>query len=142
MFYGEYNYKIDNKGRLFVPSKFKRVLQEEVSSKFFITRGLEGCLMGFAESGWRKEEERLKSMPFQRKDARRFQRLFFSGVSETEMDSQGRILIPDYLKKYAELKNDAKIIGVSHYFEIWDPKKWEVFKKESEDSFEEIAERL
>jgi MraZ protein len=142
MFYGEYNYRIDNKGRLFIPSKFRESVEKQGSISFFITKGLEGCLMVFAESGWRIEEEKLRALPFQKKDARKFQRIFFSGASQTEPDTQGRILVPKYLKDYANLETDVKIIGVSHYFEVWNPTQWEDFKKQSEKSFEEIAERL
>src|SRR3989338_9827963 len=101
MFYGEYAHALDAKDRVIIPAKFREVFKEQYAEKFFMTRGLDLCLFLFIEEEWRIQEKRLKSLSFTREQARAFNRLFFSGASEVTCDKQVRILIPQYLKKYA-----------------------------------------
>ncbi len=142
MFYGEYSHALDKKGRIIVPSKFREIFKEHYAEKFYITRGLDKCLFVFTEEEWKIQERHFKDMPFTRQEARKFNRLYFSGASEVTCDKQGRILIPQYLKEYAEIKNDVVIVGVSDRIEIWAKEKWKEFFKGSIDSFEDLAERL
>jgi MraZ protein len=110
--------------------------------RFFVTRGLDKCLFMLPEEEWRAQENRLKAISFTKKESRTFNRLFFSGAAEMDCDAQGRILLPQYLKDYAEIKRDVVIVGVSSRIEIWAKDKWEDFYGNSRQSFEEIAERL
>ncbi|HNX90621.1 MAG TPA: division/cell wall cluster transcriptional repressor MraZ [Candidatus Omnitrophota bacterium] len=142
MFYGEYLHAIDAKGRVIIPAGFRSVMSDKDIKKLFVTRGLDECLFVFGENEWRAQEEKFKSMTFMKKDVRKFKRLFFSGASETAPDGQWRILIPDYLREYAGLKRDIKIIGVSDRIEIWDRTKWDEFYKFSKENYEDIAEQL
>ena len=142
MFYGEFNHSIDNKNRIIIPSKFREVVTNLGIEKFYITRGLDECLFVFSENEWRTQEGKFKSMSFMKKDARKFNRLFFSGAIECQPDKQWRILIPDYLKNYASLSRDVMVIGVSNRIEIWDKKKWQEFYTSSKDNYENIAEEL
>ena len=135
---GEYKHNLDTKGRITVPSKFRELLD----GQFVITRGLDRCLFAYTEEEWSRIEEKLKTLPLTKKDARKFTRLFFSGAVTVEIDKQGRINIPQNLREYARLLKDCTVIGVSSRIEIWDSAAWEDFYTESEDNFEEIAEDL
>lgn len=142
MFYGEFEHTLDRKGRLIIPSKFREALKEHYIERFFLTRGLDKCLFMFAEDEWKTQEQKFKSMSFTKSESRRFNRLYFSGACEMIPDKQGRILIPSYLKDYANIKRDVYIIGVSNRIEIWGREDWKNYYATSRDSFEEIAEKL
>jgi len=142
MFYGEYIHSIDRKGRLILPSKFREVAKANFIEKFFVTRGLDKCLFMFTEEEWRSQEAKFKSISFTKIQARTFNRLYFSGAVEVLPDRQGRILLPQYLKDFAEIKKDVVIVGVSNRIEIWSKDKWQEFYGGSRQSFEEIAEKL
>lgn len=142
MFYGEYKHSIDRKGRLIIPSKFREAFKEAYAEKLYITRGLDTCLFMFTEDEWRAQETRFKSMPFTKAQHRKFNRLFFSGAAEVAPDKQGRILVPNYLKHFANIKKDVILVGVSNRIEIWSQDKWQDYYNSSKDSFEDIAENL
>lgn len=142
MFYGEHEHSIDRKGRLIIPSKFREVFKENYVERFFVTRGLDTCLFVFTEDEWRKQEARFKSLSFTSAEARQFNRLYFSGACEVTCDRQGRILIPDYLKDFAQIKRDVTIVGVSNRMEIWSKENWTTFFNNTKDSFEKIAENI
>jgi len=138
MLIGEYTHTIDDKKRLAIPSK----LRKELGAKAVITRGLDNCLFVFPSKEWQKLAEKLSNLPIGQKDPRGFSRLMLAGASEADLDSLGRILIPDYLKKYARLKKNAVIVGVYNRLEIWDETRWNTFKNQSEKEVDNIAERL
>ena len=142
MFYGEYIHQIDRKGRLVLPSKIREVAKNNFIDKFYITRGLDRCLFMLSEDEWRSQEQKFKSMPFTKSEARKFNRLYFSGAVEIVFDKQGRILIPQYLKDFAQIKRDVVIIGVSNRIEFWSKNAWTEFYNVSSETFEEISERL
>jgi len=142
MFYGEYEHTIDRKGRLIIPSKFREVFKEHYIEKFYVTRGLDGCLFVFTEDEWKNQESKFKNMSFTKKESRKFNRFYFSGACDLACDKQGRILIPQYLKDYAVIKRDVIIVGVSNRIEIWAKDKWKDFYDNTKDTFEDIAEKL
>jgi MraZ protein len=142
MFYGEYFHSIDRKGRLILPAKFREAAKGHFIEKFYVTRGLDNCLFMFSEEEWRSQEGKFKAISFTKQQARTFNRIYFSGAVEVVFDSQGRILLPQYLKDFAQIKKDVVIVGVSNRIEIWAKDKWEEFYKNSRQSFEEIAEKL
>jgi len=142
MFYGEYLHSIDRKGRLILPAKFREVAKANFIEKFFVTRGLDKCLFMFSEEEWRTQEAKFKSLSFTKQEARTFNRIYFSGAAEVSADRQGRILLPQYLKDFAEIKKDVMIVGVSNRIEIWAKDKWQEFYGNSRQSFESIAEKL
>jgi len=142
MFYGEYHHSLDNKDRVIIPSRFRDIFKDNYSEKLFVTRGLDQCLFLFTEEDWKIQERRFRDMPFTSADSRRFNRLLFSGAVEVTVDKQGRVLVPNYLKKYAGIKQDVVLIGASDRVEIWAKDKWQEFYESSVTSFEEIAERL
>lgn len=138
MFMGEYQHSIDDKGRLIIPAKFRDAL----GPTFIVTRGLDQCLFVYPMSEWKVLEQKLKALPLMKSDARAFTRFFFSGATECELDKQGRIHIPKILADHAKLEKDCVVIGVSNRVEIWSKQMWESYSQASEESFNEIAEKL
>ena len=142
MFYGEFLHSIDRKGRLFLPAKFRETAKTHFIEKFYVTRGLDKCLFMFSEEEWRAQEAKFKAISFTKQQSRVFNRLYFSGAAEVLWDKQGRVLLPQYLKDFAEIKKDVIIVGVSNRIEIWSKDKWQEFYGNSKQSFEDIAEKL
>ncbi len=142
MFYGENLHTIDRKGRLILPAKFRESARNNFIDKFFITRGLDGCLFMFSEEEWHTQEQKFKNLSITKQQARIFNRLYFSGAVEVIADKQGRILIPQFLKDFAGIKRDVMIVGVSNRIEIWAKEKWQEFYGNNQPIFEEIAEQL
>jgi MraZ protein len=142
MFYGEYVHSIDRKGRIILPSRFREVAKGNFIEKFFVTRGLDKCLFMFAEEEWRAQEQKFKAVSFTKQESRIFNRLYFSGAIEANPDRQGRILLPQYLKDYADIKKEVIVVGVSNRIEIWSKDKWGEFYGNWQQSFEQIAEKL
>jgi MraZ protein len=138
MFMGEYQHSLDEKGRVIIPAKFRDTL----GTIFVITRGLDHCLFVYPQSEWSLLEQKMKALPFTRSDARAFTRFFFSGAVECELDKQGRVNIPANLRSYGNLDKDCVIIGVSNRVEIWGKDHWDTYFNQSEDSFNEIAEKI
>jgi MraZ protein len=142
VFYGEYQHSIDRKGRLIMPAKFREAAKANFIERFFLTRGLDKCLFMFSEEEWRAQENKFKAISFTKQQSRTFNRLYFSGAVDIIPDKQGRILLPAYLKEFAEIKVQTMIVGVSNRIEIWSRDKWQEFYGSSRQSFEEIAEKL
>ncbi len=138
MFLGEYNYLIDEKKRLAVPAKFRSLL----GKKAVITKGLDQCLFIFSTKEWKTLAEKISKLPLTQSDARGFTRLMLGGAMEVSIDSMGRILIPDYLKKYAGFKKKVSLIGVLNRIEIWGEESWDKYKNQTEKEGDNIAERL
>jgi|SRR3989344_2460852 len=138
MLIGEYIHTIDNKKRIAVPAKFRK----EIGKKAVLTKGLDGCLVAYPQTEWDKVAENLSNLPTGKIDNRNFVRLFLSSASEADIDSLGRILIPDYLKVFADLGEKAVIVGVYKRFEIWNEKKWEEYKTRIEGETDSLAEKL
>ena len=138
MFIGEYSHSIDPKKRLAVPSKFRA----ELKNKVVVTRGLDKCLFIYPMKVWEKLAGKLGTMPVGESGTRSFIRIMLAGATDVEVDKQGRILIPDYLKAYAGLNKNVVIAGLYNRLEIWDEKKWKEYKKGAEKNTDEIAEQL
>lgn len=138
MLIGEYRHNLDSKGRTAIPAKFRNKFSEGL----VITRGVDNCLFGFTKVEWEKVVEKITALPISQKDSRAFARLILSGAVEIEVDGQGRVLIPEYLRKYAGLEKRIVIAGVHTRIELWAETVWEEYKKQSEENAQEIAERL
>lgn len=138
MFMGEHQHTIDAKGRLFIPARFR----EGLGDKFVVTKGLDGCLFAYPPQEWEALEQKMRSLPFTRADARAFVRFFFSGATECEVDKQGRILVPANLREYSGLEKDVVIIGVSSRVEIWSRRRWDEYNAGTAESVEQIAEKI
>lgn len=142
MWYGEYNHSLDDKDRFILPAKFREKVKSLDKKKFYITRGLDGCLFLFHQDVWDGLEEKLRAISFTKQQSRSFNRLYFSGAHEGEVDAQGRMILPQHLKEFAQIQKDIVIIGVGDRIEIWDKKTWENFYQENKKHFEEAAENL
>ena len=138
MLIGEYRHSIDTKRRISVPAKMRK----DLGDKFVVTRGLDSCLFVYPMPEWNKLSSKLSELPMGKSSTRNFVRLMLSGASEVELDQLGRVLIPEYLRKYAGLKKNAVIAGVNTRMEIWDAEKWEEFKNKTESNTDELAENL
>lgn len=137
MFMGEYNYTIDDKGRITIPSK----IREGLGHDFIITRGLDKCLFVYPKDEWENVINKYRELP-NTKDARNFMRFFLSGATQNEFDKQGRINIAPSLRTYANLNKDCVIIGVNERLEIWDKNAWDTFIKTNEENLSDIADKL
>ena len=138
MFIGEYHYSIDDKNRLGIPVKFRA----ELLKGAVVTRGLDTCLFLFPKKEWAKLAAKLAEMPISKSKSRTIARLMLAGAMDVSIDKQGRINLPDYLRKYAGIGKKVVVAGLYNRMEIWDEKKWEAFKKEAEEDSSEIAEAL
>lgn len=138
MFIGEYSYIIDHKKRLAIPSKFRKTLGKRV----IITKGIDTCLTVYPITEWEKLARKLESLPSSKMDARGFIRIMLAGAVDVGLDKLGRILIPDYLKKYAGLKKEVIILGLSNRIEVWDEKTWKIYKQKTEKEIGDMASRL
>ncbi|PIS13322.1 MAG: cell division/cell wall cluster transcriptional repressor MraZ [Candidatus Tagabacteria bacterium CG09_land_8_20_14_0_10_41_14] len=138
MLIGEFAHNLDTKKRVAVPVKFRK----ELGKKAVITRGLDKCLFVYPIDEWNKVAEKLSSLPMGQPDNRNFARLFLAGAVDVSLDSLGRILIPDYLKQFAGLKEKVVIAGVFKKLEIWDEKAWEDYKNRIEKQTDVLAEKL
>jgi MraZ protein len=138
MFIGEYTHNLDDKGRMAVPAKFRKGL----TGGAIVTRGLDKCLFLFNRKEWEELAKKLVALPLAQANSRAFVRLMLSGASDTEVDKQGRILIPDYLRVYSGLKKHTVVTGLYNRVEIWDSASWNRYKKKTESASDEIAEKM
>lgn len=138
MLIGEYSHTIDAKKRLAIPSRVRK----ELGERAVLTRGLDTCLFLYPEKEWQKLTEKLGELPVGQASTRSFLRLMLAGAVEVELDQLGRILVPDYLKEYAGLKQKVVITGVYNRLEIWDEERWGNYKGDVEKNTDMIAEKL
>lgn len=138
MFIGEYQHNIDPKGRLAVPAKFRSALAKGA----VVTKGLDDCLFLYTKQEWKKLADKLANLPISKANTRAFARLMLAGAMDVEVDKQGRMLIPDYLRKYAHATKKVVITGLYNRLEIWDETKWNKYKQGTEANSGDIAEAL
>jgi len=138
VFLGRFDNKLDDKGRLAMPAKFRARLAEG----FVVTRGFEPCLTVYPMSEWKKLTEALNRFPVTDQKARIIRRVLFAQACDTELDKQGRILIPEYLREAAGLMSEVVVAGMDTYIEIWDKARWEEMERQSEENAADIAQTL
>ncbi|MBI3626824.1 division/cell wall cluster transcriptional repressor MraZ [Candidatus Uhrbacteria bacterium] len=138
MFIGEYNHTVDDKGRLAIPVKFRNSFPEGA----VVTKGLDECLFVYPRSEWEKLAEKLARLPISQSNTRAFSRLMLAGAMDLEIDKQGRVILPEYLRQYGGLVRKVIITGLYNRLEIWDEEKWKVYKSGTEKSSGQIAEGL
>lgn len=138
MLIGEYRHTLDPKKRLSLPSKWRK----ELGKKLVITRGLDNCLFVYPLKEWQKITEKIGQLPLGQADTRGFNRFFLSGAVEAEVDSVGRILVPDFLKEFAKLDSKTVLAGIHDRVEIWDEKQWDEYKRRIESQADALAEKL
>ena len=138
MFIGEYQHNLDEKGRLAIPVKFRK----DLAKGAVVTKGLDDCLFLYPKSEWQKLATKLAALPISKANTRAFSRLMLAGAMDVEIDKQGRMLIPDYLRQYAGMKKEIVIAGLYNRLEIWDIEKWNQYKAGTETKSGDIAEAL
>jgi MraZ protein len=138
MFIGEYSHNLDDKGRLAIPIKFRN----ELKGGAVVTRGLDNCLFLYTKKEWEKLAEKLAALPFSQANSRAFARLMLAGAMDVEVDKQGRMVLPEYLRGFASLKKSVVVAGLYSRLELWDEEKWKAYKSQTEAESGEIAERM
>jgi len=138
MFIGEYEHTLDEKKRVSLPKQFRAALGRKV----VMTRGLDNCLFVYPKGNWEKVAEKLQALTFAQADTRGFNRFILSGAAEVDVDSAGRVLIPEHQKEFAALKKTVVFAGVSDRVEIWDAQSWKNYKARIEKNADAMAEKL
>jgi MraZ protein len=138
MFFGTYTPRLDDKGRLFLPAKFR----DELAEGLVVTRGQERCLYVWSMDEFNKLTERLRETSVTNKGARDYTRMFFAGASDDTPDKQGRVTIPPLLRTYASLTKDCIVIGAMNRIEIWDAASWQTYSDEQEQAFADLSEEI
>jgi len=138
MFLGSHTPRLDEKGRLILPAKFR----DELQGGLVITKGQDRCLYVWTRSGFEEMTSRLRQTPFTHKGTRDFLRILFSGASDEIPDKQGRITIPPMLREYARLGRDCVVIGAMDRVEIWDAEAWQGYADSQEDAFSQMSEEV
>jgi len=138
MFLGEFEHAIDDKGRLAIPARFRA----ELTGGLVVTRGLDRCLFVWPMEEWRGIAQKLSQLSLMNADARRIHRLIFSGAMDTVPDRLGRILLPAYLRDYAELRDQVVVVGLLNRMEIWNREQWAAERSLAEQDSAQLAEHL
>jgi MraZ protein len=138
MFFGEFDYKVDEKGRVPVPPRFRSAIKDGI----VLTAGAEKCITAYTIPEWKKLASAVTSSPLTRSKTRRLNRVLFATAFNTVMDGQGRIAIPAPLREYAEIVDEVVIAGVNTTLEIWDKSHWEEEKTVSQEQTWQIIESL
>jgi MraZ protein len=138
MFIGEYQATIDEKGRISVPAKFRT----QLNSKVVVTRGLDNSLFLYGLDEWEKLAEKLASLPISTANTRAFSRLMLAGAMDCEVDKQGRIMLPGYLKEFAKIDKKIIFAGLYNRIEVWSEELWNTYKAQTERESNNIAEQL
>jgi MraZ protein len=135
VFTGEYRHTVDDKGRIAVPARFR----VQLGAGAVVSRWLDACLAIHTQQGWDALATKVAALPITDQNARRFQRLIFAGAAEVELDRQGRILLPAYLREHIDLRNEAVVVGSRDHAEIWVPSTWATYAQGLSDP-DELAE--
>ena len=138
MFLGEFHHTLDDKGRVSVPAGYRVALSKGV----VVTRGLDHTLFLYPKKQWESLAEKISALPLSQADTRAFARLMLAGAIEVTLDKSGRIVIPEYLRKYAGLSKKVVISGLYDRLEIWNEESWNDYVAETEKNSNDIAERL
>ena len=138
MLIGEHTHTLDTKKRLSLPSKFRK----ELGKTIVVTKGLDACLFVYSVKEWKKFQDKLGELSMGQGDTRAFSRYFLGGAVEVDIDSAGRILIPDFLKNLAGLKSKVMVVGLGSRVELWDEKKWSSYQSALETKADLVAEKL
>ena len=139
MFSGRYEYAIDDKGRLSIPSKFREILSANFDMKLILTN-LDGCIAAYPDREWADVQQRIADSGALKKEARSFLRFFFSGASDCPIDRLGRILIPQSLRSYGGIRKNVVIVGMNKKIEIWAEEAWAEIVKEATSDREKMVD--
>ena len=141
-FKGSYTYAVDDKGRVNLPAKLRKYVSPEANETFIITRGFEKCLFVYPIDEWNKLEQNLRNLSSYDPQHRQFIRSLLELASESQLDGQARLSIPQELREYASIQGEVRIIGTLDKIEIWDPKIYQEYKNSQPESYEDIAAKV
>ncbi|MFB0506990.1 MAG: division/cell wall cluster transcriptional repressor MraZ [Thermodesulfobacteriota bacterium] len=141
MFRGRHEHTIDPKGRVSIPAKFREVLGKKYDERLVITN-FDGCLVAYPHEEWILLEEKASSLSMVKKETRAFMRFFYSSAIECTLDKQGRILIPQTLREYADLDKEVVLVGQLRKIEIWSKKRWSEEIIKAHENFDQISDVL
>ena len=141
-FMGSYTYSVDHKGRVSIPTKFRKYIDEDADDALIITRGLDGCLFAYPIDEWQRIDERLRALPVTQRNTRVFVRMLTATAISVTLDKQGRIAIPRGLLELAGIESDVLFVGTLDHFELWNPSEYDQLMNESGQSYESIAETI
>ena len=139
---GEYECKLDPKGRLVLPAKVKGNLPEQSGNQLVLVRGFEPCLVLYPRAAWRVIHEKVMALDEFNEEYRQFQRNFFRGMTEVELDSINRFMLPRSMLRYAGIEKEAIIVGLGNRCEIWDPARYDEFLIKDQQSFSKLAQKF
>ena len=139
MFMGEFTCKVDNKGRMMLPSKFRDELGEQ---EFVITRGLDNCIDLFPIGEWKNIEDKLKKLQTTNSKHRAYQRFVMSAATKTEFDNQGRLNIPTSLMEHAQIDKKIIVTGMNDKIEIWSEESWKKYIQNTGESIEDLVDEI
>ncbi len=138
MLLGQYESRISEKYQVGLPKKFR----DELGEKLIVTKGFENCLIIVSEENWKTLLEGTEGKPFTNKSTREMQRFLLGSASDIELDSKGRCVLPEYLRNFANIKDEIVFVGIQRFVEVWDKKHWDEHQKELAKNIDSIAERL
>jgi MraZ protein len=138
LFLGEFEHAIDERSRLAIPARFRPALEHGL----FIARGMDRCLVIYDIGTFQSVLDRVQKLNGWQVDARRLQRHFFSGAVEAHLDKLGRVVIPQFLRSFAQLENEVVIVGLADRIEVWSKSEWERERAQAEQDSAELAEHL
>lgn len=141
-FKNSYRYSVDHKGRINLPAKYRKTNSSALCDSYVVTVGLEGCLSVYPMDEWGRLLERLRNLHSNKKDIRRYLRFLFSNASESQLDKQGRMTVPQELLNYAKIEKEVLIIRMIDRLELWNPEIFQSYLEKDEKSIEEIVEEI
>ena len=142
MFCGQYEHSIDDKGRLIIPARIREALRDGYEERCVVTRGIEPYVALYPKGEWENFMRKVKSLPRANANARWFLRKIFGMATESDLDKQGRILLPQPLRDFAGITKEVVVVGVLDHVEIWSKERWEAADTEEEPGFADTAETL
>jgi MraZ protein len=137
-----YRYSVDHKGRINLPAKYRKTNSSALCDTYVVTVGLEGCLSVYPMDEWERLLEKLRNLHSNKKDIRRYLRFLFSNASESQLDKQGRMTVPQELLEYAKIEKEVLIIRMIDRLELWNPEIFQGYLEKDEKSIEEIVEEI
>ncbi len=141
MFRGRFEYALDDKGRIKIPSKFKDILYKK-SVKILVLTIFDNCIYAYPQDVWEELEKKAVNLPLTNKSARRFKRMFFASAQDVNIDSQGRILIPPVLRNDSGITKEVVVLGNLDHIELWPKDNWEKELKALKESEEDLSEAI
>lgn len=135
MLKGEFQYALDDKGRVVIPPRFRRVLGDQVVA----TRGIDPCVSVYSPAEWAKVEERLRSLPTRQRDVVRY---LLAGAVDLELDRQGRVTLPQHLRQHAGIERDVVVVGLITRLEVWNRSAWQSYIEKAQKAAPQIAEQI